>query len=81
VTSRQAANGSCSAWATRSTATSSGSAVASASTATSVGPANPSILTRSATSRLASAVYRLPGPVTESTAATVAVPQASAATA
>src|SRR5207247_2519811 len=47
----------------------------------SVGPARPSIPTTPATSRFAAVTHTLPGPTTTSTAVTVSVPNAIAATA
>src|SRR5690606_2376381 len=75
------ASSSCSACANRSIATQSGSVVPSHSTRISDGPAIMSMPTVPNTLRLASATYALPGPTILSTAGTVVVPNASAATA
>ncbi len=71
--------GPCSAWASRSAAANSAGTEPSATTTTSDGPAYDSMPTMPATSRLARATYRLPGPTITSTGRMVAVPNASAA--
>ena len=72
---------SCSACENRSIATQSAWALESAITSTSEGPATMSMPTRPNTRRFAAATYAFPGPTILSTAGTVAVPKASAATA
>eukprot|EP00962_Isochrysis_galbana_P002098 scaffold547_cov99-Isochrysis_galbana.AAC.2 len=73
------AEGSCSAWASRSAATTAAEAVSSAITRHSDGPASMSMATRPATNDLAAVTYMFPGPTTASHAPTGPAPYASAA--
>ena len=75
VISHDRPSGPCSAWTITSMAAKSGGAVASATTTISDGPAKAAAMpTSPATSRLARATYRLPGPAMTSTAGIVSVP-------
>lgn len=80
VTSTALARLSCSAWDSMSAATYSAAQVPSATMSISLGPAIISMATRPYTCLLASATYALPGPTILSTAGTLCVPYAKAAT-